>query len=232
MAKKKRSALRVLAPSPKEKKLSPAQIAARLTWQLKGDLKNAQIAYLRVAVKLARVRDEKMYVDLKHEDMEQYAKGELRLNRSSLYNYLRIRAWVSRSHPEWLQPKAKGFIPDLSDVGDLMWIESELARTNLTAARRAILEDLRKKGLAGKLLQSEVRKLRQRENTGEVGLKNLISSLRTARKRAAQLANLPPEAIQHLDAAIEILVNDKALRVARLVPMDPDGEKWRQKLIA
>ena len=28
------------------KPLSPAQIGARLTWQLKGDLKNAQIAFL------------------------------------------------------------------------------------------------------------------------------------------------------------------------------------------
>ena len=32
--------------------LSPAQVANQLTWQLKGDLKNIQLSYIRAAVAL------------------------------------------------------------------------------------------------------------------------------------------------------------------------------------
>ena len=51
----------------------------------------------------------------------------------------------------WLQPKPKGFIPDLTDVDDLMWIENELKKANLSAEKRAALEGLDKKALAGDL---------------------------------------------------------------------------------
>jgi hypothetical protein len=208
------------------------QEALQTTFVLKGTLKRAQLMFLRVGELLVKVRDQKLYEALNHPDMDSYAQERLGLGRSSLYNYLRIHDWVSRSHPEWLKPKAKGFVPDLSDVGDLMWIESELARTDLSPARRATLEELQKKGLAGKLRQAEARKLRTRENTGEAGLNSLISKLRSVRKRAGQLANLPPEALQHLDAAIEILANEKVLRVAFAVPRDAYAEKWRQNLSA
>ena len=139
---------------------------------------------------------------------------------------------MSRKHPEWLEDKPKGFIPHFSDVGDLMWIEEELERTNLTPARRALLEALRTKGLAGTLRRSEVRKVRQSENTIKGGLKQVISRLRLIRKRAAELANLSPEVLAHLDAAIQIMVNDDALIVAKLDPMWTVTEKWREKYLA
>jgi hypothetical protein len=69
-----------------------------------------------------------------------------------------IQDRVSRSHPEWIQPKAKGFIPDLTDVGDLMWIDAELARPKISSARRAALKALQTKALAGKLTRSEANK--------------------------------------------------------------------------
>jgi hypothetical protein len=63
-------------------------------------------------------------------------------------------------------------------------------------------------------------------------LRSSHTRLRLARKRAAELADLPPEALQHLDASIEILANEKALRVACLAPLDASSEKWRQILLA
>ena len=43
----------------------------QVTFLLKGDLKNARIAYIRAAVKLARVRDEKLWQALGHRSLEQ-----------------------------------------------------------------------------------------------------------------------------------------------------------------
>jgi hypothetical protein len=208
------------------------QEALQTTFWLQGNLKSTRMAYLRLARELAKVRDRKLYEVLGHPDVESYAQQRLKLGRSSLYNYLRIHDWARKCHPAWLEPKPKGFIPDFSDIGDLMWIEEELERTDLTPARRATLEELDKKGLAGNLIRSEVRKLRKKENTGEGGLKTLISKLRLVRRRAAALSNLPPEALEHLDAAIEILANDKALRVACLTPLDAYDGKWCGNLLA
>ena len=219
-------------PTPVKYPKAVVQEALQTTFWLQGNLKSARMAYLRVARELAKVRDRKLYEALGHPDIEAYAQQRLHLGRSSLHNYLRIYDWASWRHPQWLERKPKGFIPDLSDIGDLMWIEEELERTNLTPERRAALDALQKKGVAGNLTRSEVRKLRKRENTGEAGLKSLISKLRQVRRRAAALSNPPPEALAHLDAAIEILANDKALRVACLAPLDAYGEKWRGNFVA
>lgn len=219
-------------PAPAKAPKAVVQDALQTTWLLKGNLKNAQLSYLRVGVLLAKVRDKKLYEALGHVDMDAYAQARLSLGRSSLYNYLRIHDWVAQSHPAWIQPKPKGFIPDLSDIGDLMWIESELARSKVSDSRRATLEELRQKGLEGKLSRSETQKLRRKENTVESGLKKVISQLRLIRRRSAQLANMPPEALAHLDSAIAILANDDALKVARLAPMTSQSEKWRGFLTA
>jgi len=45
-----------------------------------------------------------------------------------LGNYLHIYDWARTSHPEWLKKNAKGFIPDLSDAGNLIWIETRTKR--------------------------------------------------------------------------------------------------------
>jgi transposase len=60
------------------------QEALEVTWTLKGHLKNAQVAYLRVGVLLAKVRDKKLYAALHHPDMESYAAERLHLARASL----------------------------------------------------------------------------------------------------------------------------------------------------
>jgi hypothetical protein len=114
-----------------------AQQALEVAWVLKGHLKNAQIAYLRVGKLLVQVRDAKLYAALGHPDVESYAEERLHLGRTSPFKYLRVYDWVSEKHPEWLEPKPKGFIPDLSDVADLVWIETELEKKRLDKDTRA-----------------------------------------------------------------------------------------------
>lgn len=202
----------VVTTHPKE----IVQEALQTTFVLKGTLKRVQLMYLRVGELLVHVRDQKLYEALNHPDMESYAQARLGLGRASLYNYLRIHDWVVQSHPEWVKPKAKGFIPDLSDVGDLMWLEAELAKKSLTPARRKVLEELREKGLAGKLKRSEVNKVRKPDNTAKSGLQQMISRLRQDRNRAAKLEHIPAEVLSLLDSAIQILVQEKAINAARL----------------
>jgi hypothetical protein len=79
---------------------SPAQIAIRVTYVLKGHLKNARIAYVRAAVLLARVRDEKLWRALRHPTIEDYAQRRLGLRRTALYQYLRIHDWLRDYHPK------------------------------------------------------------------------------------------------------------------------------------
>lgn len=189
----------------------PAQEALQVTWLLKGHLKNIQIAYLRVGILLARVRDEKLYEALKHPDMEDYAEQRLSLGRSSLYRYLRIRDWVAGHHKEWLEPKPKGFIPDLSDIADLMWIENELAARKIAPARKAGLEALKTKALNGELRQGDLAQWRQQRQKGRDTLKTFASKLQGLRTQGSRLADMPPEVLSHLDVAVGILKNGRAL---------------------
>jgi hypothetical protein len=59
--------------------LSHAHVANQVTFRLKGDLKNAQIAYIRAAKLLARVRDEKLWQALRFPTIEEYAAKRLQL---------------------------------------------------------------------------------------------------------------------------------------------------------
>ena len=178
------------------------QEALEITWTLKGHLKNAQISYIRVGTLLAKVRDQKLYEALKHPDMESYAKQRLRLGRASLYRYLQVHDWVQQFHKEWLEPKPKGFIPDLTDAADLIWIEHELTQPDLDPKRRAALEDLRARGLAGELKDGEVAAFRRAGNP-DGGLKSFLSSLCSLRQRGAGLEKMPRDALSDLDAAID-----------------------------
>ena len=191
------------APSSK-KAAAPktaVQEALEITWTLKGHLKNVQIAYIRVGALLAKVRDRKLYEALKHPDMEAYAQKRLQLGRASLYRYLQAYDWIARFHKEWLEPKPQGFIPDLADVTDLIWIEEELAESKLDPKRKAGLEELKAKALEGRLKDGEVAAFRRKGNTRS-GLKPFLASLRSLRKRGAALAGMPPEIIAELDAVI------------------------------
>ncbi len=154
------------------------QEALEVTWVLKGHLKNAQIAYLRVGRMLADVRDRQLYTHLKHPDLESYAEERLHLARASLYRYLQVYGWVSVNHKEWLAPKPKGFIPDLSDIADMIWIENELAGGGIDPATRRTLEEFRKRALNGDLKQADMEEFRRGRKQGDHGLRAFLAALR------------------------------------------------------
>ncbi len=191
-----------------------SQEALEVTWVLKGHLKNAQISYIRVGCLLAQVRGKKLYEALHCKDMETYAEERLNLGRASLYRYLQVHDWISEYHKEWLEPKPQGFIPELSDATDLIWIERKLAEKDLSPATRTQLEALRSKALDGKLRQGELDPIRRKKGPGTDGLKSCLSKLRLLRRRGAQLASMPPEAISKIDAAVEIIENAIAIQGA------------------
>jgi len=212
---------------PTNKTKSPLQIkvqnALQVTWLLKGHLKNAQIAYIRVGVGLAKVRDEKLYEALKHPDLEDYAEKRLHLGRSSLYRYLQVHDWIAQYHKEWLEPKPEGFIPDLADVGDLIWIETELARKNLEKKKKAALEELKEKALSGELREKELNRFRKTgRKPSDESLRTFLSKLRALRRYGVQIKAMPPEVISELDSAIEILENSISTQKIAMVFDDKD----------
>jgi hypothetical protein len=197
-----------------------------------GQLKRAQQMFLQIGGMLIKVRDEKMFVDLKHPDIEDYAERRLNLGRTSLYLYLRIYDWVSKSHPQWLNPKAGMFIPQLSDCSDLMWIDGELEKPDLDPAKRTALEKLQAKGEAGTLRRSEVNAFRKQEKTGKDPLQSFMSKLRLLRKRGAELATMPPEVITHLDAAIDTLKNHNIVKLAGFrIPDQSQNSAGRRQIL-
>jgi len=198
--------------------LSPAQIAIQVTFVLKGHLKNARIAYIRAAVLLARVRDEKLWSALGHSTIEEYAQRRLGLRRSALYQYLQIHDWLRDYHPAWLVRRPKGFIPELTDAAALIWIEKKLRDRHLSESLRAELEALRKKGMNGTLTDEEFRRLRQRGRRVVTPLRGLLARLRAARGVAARIPEVPPAALAALDTAIRATERavDSSSRVAIL----------------
>ena len=181
------------------------QEALEVTWTLKGHLKNAQVAYIRVGALLARVRDEQLFAKLRHADLESYARERLGLRRAALYRYLQVYDWIAAFHPSWLAPRPKGLIPELSDVTDLIWIERELAREDLTPQKRAALEDFRAKALNGRLREGELAAWRRQGRKPAQALRAFLARVRFLRMRGSSLERLPAEAITHLDAAIAII---------------------------
>ena len=184
---------------------SPAQRAVQITFVLKGHLKNAQVAYIRVAALLAKVRDERLYRALGHQTMEEYAAARLGLQHSALYHYLQVYDWIRESHPAWLARRPKGFIPELSDAAALMWIERRLRDPRLPAAARAELEALRAKALAGRLTAAEFRAMRARMRGTVAPLRALVARLRALRQAAGRAAGVPPAALDALDGALHHL---------------------------
>jgi hypothetical protein len=200
----------------KVKVVTPVQEALQITFILKGNLKRAQLMYLFIARQLAYVRDRSLFSALGHPNMEEYARQRLDLGRSSLFNYLRIYDWVAKSHPEWLEKKVKGKIPDLSDIGDLIWIESALAKPNLPAEQKNRLETLQKKALAGKLNRNEVRALKGEEKPAKDQVADFVAAFRQLRKKAGKIPGLPPEVGTQMDTVLNLIGHAQALKVARL----------------
>ena len=182
--------------------LSPAQRANQITFVLKGHLKNAQIAYLRVAALLAKVRDERLYAALKHKTLEDYAAVRLGLGQASLYHYLQIYDWARKFHPGWLARKPKGFVPELTDAYALMWIDRHLMDEHLSEDLRRELMGLRAKALAGKLSLAEFQAFRSKIHGHTPPLRSVLAALRAARRRAAA-----PGAYGDLVAELDRLVD-------------------------
>jgi hypothetical protein len=191
----------------KSEKQIKSQQALQLTWELKGRLKSIQMYYLHIGGMLVKVRDEKIFADLGHADIEDYAAKRLNLGRSSLFEYIRIYDWAKASHPEWLVAHPKGHIPELSDVGDLIWIEAKLADKSLNTESRARLEALRAKGLAGALRQRDLREFRKKSTQAQDPCKVYLSQLLSLRRKGLRVKNLPGEAITKLDDVIEVIQN-------------------------
>jgi len=188
-----------------------AQEALQTTWLLKGSLKNAQLSYLRVGKLLAQVREKKMYATLGHADIEDYAEKRLQLGRSSLYKYLQVYDWVSKNHLEWLQPKPKGFIPELADVAGLIEIESELNGKNVFPKRRKKLVELRDKALAGDLRDKELTAVKKSSAVKVETLKTIADGLKSLRRKAGKVVGMPEEFLAYIDAALALLNNEKAV---------------------
>jgi hypothetical protein len=183
------------------------QEALQVTWVLKGKLKSAQIAYLKIGSLLAQVRDNNLFSALKHPNIEDYGQERLNLGRASLYRYLQVYDWVSESHSEWLQPKPEGFIPYFSDATDLMWIERTLAGNKLTEKARSELEILRTRALEGKLKDGELDEWRKKGGRVSNGLKSFLSKVRLLRRRSPEIEDMPAEGIRLMDELIEVLDN-------------------------
>jgi hypothetical protein len=181
---------------------SPAQRAVEITFVLKGDLKNVQLAYLRVAALLAKVRDDRLFAALKHPTMEDYAAKRLGLQRASVYRYLQIYDWVRDFHAAWLARKPKGFIPQLTDAYALMWIEKHLKHSTVSDAMRRTLERLRSKALAGQLTLAEFQEVQAEAGKHTTPLRALWHALRAAKKRAAAVSGLPSEVSADLDRLV------------------------------
>lgn len=155
-----------------------------------------------------------MFTTLGHPGIEDYAEKRLNLGRASLYQYISVYDWVKTSHAEWLIKHPKGFIPDLSDVADLMWIEKKLADKTLNSETRVRLQELRTKGLTGKLRQRDLRDFRKKSEPQVNALKLYLTALFGIRRRGMKLRDMPEEAITKLTGAIEIIQNALAVKKA------------------
>ena len=197
---------------------SPAQRAVQITFTLKGHLKNVQVAYIRVAALLARVRDEKLYRALGYATMDAYAAARLGLQHAALYRYLEVYDWIREFHRPWLERRPKGFIPQLTDAYALMWIERRLQDPHLGDALRAQLEALRRKALAGQLTLREFQEVRRQGHAGAPPLGAALKSVRAVRRRLAAVPGLSAQILGTLDTLIGELEAALATtrRIARL----------------
>lgn len=164
-----------------------------------------QISFVRAAVLLAEVRDEKLWEALRHRDIEDYAAKRLGQQRSTLYHYLQIHDWLREFHPAWLAPKPKGFIPELSDSSALMWIERQLRDGRPGEAMRKELESMRRQALSGALTAEEFRAFRARLRPAVKPLRAALGRVRSLRRSLERVPRFPAAARAALDEAIRAI---------------------------
>lgn len=206
-----------------ETQLSPAQQAVReagrITGELVGNIQNAQKAFLRIGQLLTDVRDRKLYEPLHDADMEAYAAHRLNLSPTSLYRYMKTYAWVRERHPEWLEPGTKVRIPDLSEIGGLIWIENELQKKDLDPSRKAALEALRQKALEGHLTRKELREFKRRNTAPDKAKRAYLAKMRNLRREGTK-REIDAKVLGFLDQAISTLEHELMLDVAGMGVLD------------
>lgn len=194
---------------------SPAQEAVHeigmITGQIKAKLKNVAMNFLDIGAMLVDVRDRKLYEKLHHDSLVSYADEHLRLGHTTLYKYIQVYEYAKKYHPEWLERPLKATVPDLYDISDLIWLEEELAKKDVPSEKKSSLEKLRDKALAGELAESELKALRRRSRGAKGSADAAIRYLQLARRQVSKSADPAIDAVKHIDAAIEILQNKKAL---------------------
>ena len=95
-----------------------------------------------------------------------------------------------------------------------MWIEGKLADKRLNSDTRAKLEALRAKGLAGKLLQRDLRAFLAISKPQTDAPKTFLSALFTLRQRGLRMKGIPQEAFAKLEGVIEVMQHAIAVRKA------------------
>ena len=185
--------------------LSPAQRANQITYFLKGDLKNLQVAYLHAGAKLAKIRDEKLYAALKYASLEDYAEKRLGMRRTALYRYLQVYDWARKNHRGWFAKHPTGFIPELYDAYGLLWIEEQLEDEHVGPETRKELETLRRKALDGTLTQRELDAFRHRGEKRRDSLTAVAASFRACRRRLGALPDVSPTLLAEVDAFLDHL---------------------------
>jgi hypothetical protein len=195
--------------------------AEQITTYLKSSLQTVRVAFLTVGRLLDQVRQGRFFALLGYADIESYAEQRLRLGRTSLYKYLQVFDWVVQHHPEWLDPGPDTFIPDLNDAVDLIYIEKELPRKDLADSTRKNLEALKEKALKGELKRTDLDPYRRRTSSNRDWRKGFLSLLRSVLQKGRKLKGMPPEVIDHLERAIDVLSHATILNLAGMEDDSP-----------
>ncbi len=209
---------------------SPAQRAVQAAGKITGDLINhlqkIRKTFLLIGQLLTEVRDRKHYETLHHPDLADYALVRLGLGKAAMYRYMQVYEWARVNHPEWLDPEQKVRIPELTQVLGLMWTDQELAKKELEPERKASLEALKEKALAGKLPAKELRSAQLRTNKlkPSKGTARILASLRAMRRRGER-DGVSAGLLTALDNAIRVAVNDISVETAGVHYLDDWPDK-------
>lgn len=198
-------AARFLKMFPARAEPGSVQEALEYNYLINGGIKSNRMAFLRLGRLMVYVRDNRLFLKLNHPNMEDYAWEHLTLGKTQLYKYLNAYDWVFEKHKDWLAPHPKGYIPDLSDLDAILWLEKRIASNDINDTTRAELKELLKKALEGKLRKGEIDPYRKKKHDGDDNLKSFLSQLRRLRKRGSEMKAMPTTVITDLDHAIEEL---------------------------
>lgn len=181
---------------------------------------------IRVALLLARVRDDKLYTFLNYPDLKQYALDGLHLDSETMERYLKLYAWVQAHHPEWYDSDPPLYVRDLTHVADIIWLETTLVRDRHAPEKRAHLVELLEHALAGDLKRTELDRYRRSHPSDYEEMVELLDQMRTQREEAYRLRDeLPPDALNKINMAFDLIDNLLALHRTGLDCLDEPAPK-------